>query len=286
MESTLTLFAENTSSDPQADVFHFDEDRPNFEQFAQDNGFHYWKCSELMRLLGYDVPPDVGKMKPVQRAITACNTLDIPIQENFTFDGGEIRLTRFACYLVAMNADPNKPYVAAAQAYFATLAEQFSRYARENEALDQVLTRGKISQQERSLAGAAHRAGVGDYALFQNAGYRGMYNMNIKALRERKGVPPNRSPLDFMGATEGAANLLRIRLTEDKIAADGAHGQDELENTAAKVGGEVRDLLRRTIGKAPEDLPPAPDIRQVHQGLKATSKGFKGIDAPKKKRKR
>jgi hypothetical protein len=135
-----------------------------------------------------------------------------------------------------MNADPKKPGVAAAQAYF------------------------------------------------QNAGYRGMYNMNLNKLRERKGVPSSRSPLDFMGATESAANLLRIRLTEDKINVDHAQGQNALENTAANVGKEVRDLLKRTIGKTPESLPPAPDIRQVHRGLKDTSKGFKAIDAPKNKK--
>jgi hypothetical protein len=43
-------------------------------------------------------------------------------------------------------------------------------------------------------------------------------------------------------------------------------------------------LLRRTIGKAPEQLPPAADIKEVRKGLKNTNKGFKQIDAPKKKK--
>ncbi|MDR2180196.1 MAG: hypothetical protein LBP21_07795 [Synergistaceae bacterium] len=270
--------------DAALDVFHFDDDRANFEQLAEDNGFHFWMCSQLMRLLGYESIAEAGKIKPVQRAITACNTLGIPIQENFDFQSdGDVKLTRFACYLVAMNADPKKPAVAAAQAYFATLAVQFSQYAQENEAMDRVLTREEITQQERSLSSVAKQAGVQNYAFFQNAGYRGMYNMNLNKLRERKGVPSNRSPLDFMGATESAANLLRIRLTEDKINVDNLQGQPALERTAANVGKEVRDLLKRTIGKTPESLPPAPDIRRVHRGLKDTSKGFKAIDAPKKK---
>jgi DNA-damage-inducible protein D len=273
------------SENAAMDVFHFDEERTNFEQFAEDNGFHFWKCSQLMELLGYEPASDVGKMKPVQRAIAACNTLNIPIQENFDFSvSDDIKLTRFACYLVAMNADPKKPGVAAAQAYFAALAVQFSQYAQENEIIDRVLTRDEITQQERSLSSAAKRSGVENYPFFQNAGYRGMYNMNLAQLRQHKDVPSNRSPLDFMGATESAANLLRIRLTEDKINDSRVQGQRNLENTAQSVGKEVRDLLRRTIGKTPESLPPAPDIRQVHRGLKDTSKGFKAIDSPKKEK--
>ncbi|MDR3279298.1 MAG: hypothetical protein LBT23_02195 [Synergistaceae bacterium] len=241
----------------ELDIFHFDESPQNFESYANDNGFHYWSCKEFLTLLGYEVTGSVQRMKPVQRAITACNTLGIPIQENFDFGADDIKITRFACYLIAMNSDTKKPIVAKAQTYFAHIAVQFSLYAQETEVIDRVLTREEITQQERSLSGVAKAAGVEYYAYFQNAGYRGMYNMNTSQLRELKGVPDKRSPLDFMGATESAANLLRIRLTEEKIKKDRVSGQYTLENTAQNVGGEVRDLLIRTIGQAPEDLPPA-----------------------------
>ena len=114
-------------------VFHFDDSHPNFEDLAKDNGFHFWLASKLMELFGYENISDVTKSKPIQRAVTACNTLGIPVQENFEFLENDVKLTRFACYLVAMNSDPRKPQVAAAQAYFAALAEQFSKYAQDNE---------------------------------------------------------------------------------------------------------------------------------------------------------
>lgn len=262
----------------ELDVFHFDNDRLNFEDLSADNGFHFWFASKLMEVLGYGDIGNVKNAKPVQRALTACNTLGIPVQENFDFTEDDVKLTRFACYLVAMNADPKKPQVAAAQAYFAAIAEQFSRYAQDNEAVDRVLTRDEITQQEKSLSSVAKQSGVESYPLFQNAGYRGMYNMNLKRLKEIKRVPDKRSPLDFMGATESAANLLRIRLTEEKIRAEERYGQSELESAASDIGQEVRDLLLRTIHKAPEELPPAPDIRSVHKGLKQTSRGFRAID--------
>ena len=259
------------------DVFHFDTDRPNFEDLAKDNGFHFWFASKLMEVLGYEDTTNVAKSKPIQRALAACSTLGIPIQENFDFTN-DVKLTRFACYLVAMNSDPKKFNVAAAQAYFAVLAEQFSKYAQDNEAIDRILTREEITQQEKSLSSVVYQSGIASYPLFQNEGYRGMYNMNLKQLRERKKVPDKRSPLDFMGATESAANLLRIRLTEEKIKNERRHGQNELEDAAHIIGQEVRGLLKRTINKTPESLPPAPDIRNVHKGLKQASKGFREID--------
>ena len=268
------------------DVFHFDEDRPNFEDLSGDNGFHFWLASKLMEVLGYTNITNIKNAKPIQRALTACNTLGIPIQENFDFLDDDVKLTRFACYLVAMNADPQKPQVAAAQAYFAVLAEQFSKYAQDNEAVDRVVTRDEITQQEKSLSSVAKQSGVESYPLFQNAGYRGMYNMDLRGLKEKRGIPDKRSPLDFMGATESAANLLRIRLTEEKIKTERRYGQPELENAASTIGHEVRDLLVRTIHRTPESLPVAPDIRNVHRGLKQTSKGFRAIDEPPSKKRK
>lgn len=270
----------------ELNVFHFDNDRLNFEDLSADNGFHFWLASKLMEVLGYSDIVNVKNAKPIQRALTACNTLGIPIQENFEFLENDMKLTRFACYLVAMNADPKKPQVAAAQAYFAAIAEQFSYYAQDNEAVDRVVTRDEITQQEKSLSSVAQQSGVSSYPLFQNAGYRGMYNMDLRNLRKIRGVPEKRSPLDFMGATESAANLLRIRLTEEKIKAEDRYGQSELESAASDIGQEVRNLLKRTIKKYPEELPPAPDIHNIKNGLKQANKGFRAIDKPLGKKKR
>lgn len=89
-----------------------------------------------------------------------------------------------------------------------------------------------------------------------------------------------------MGATESAANLLCIRLTEEKIKDEKRYGQDSLDGAASDIGHEVRGLLQRTIHKAPEELPPAHDIRSVHKGLKQASKGFRAIDEPSQKKRR
>ncbi len=61
-----------------------------------------------------------------RRTMQACLSIKIQCEDNFVLKDGEYQLTRFACYLVAMNGDPKKPQVAAAQMYFATVAETFT----------------------------------------------------------------------------------------------------------------------------------------------------------------
>ncbi|MFI8663068.1 hypothetical protein ACIGKR_23955 [Rhodococcus qingshengii] len=78
-----------------------------------------------MPLLGY--PTWQHFVPVVDRARSSAENQDQDIATLFTVDreksGGrpreDFQLARFACYLVAMNGDPRKPEVAAAQAYFA-----------------------------------------------------------------------------------------------------------------------------------------------------------------------
>ncbi len=180
-----------------------------------------------------------------------------------------------------MNGDPKKPQVAQAQKYFVAWAEACRLYLEEAESVERVAIRGEISEHERSLAGTAKMAGVVEYALFQNAGYRGLYNMDLYQVRRRKGIPSGRSMLDFMGKTELAANLFRVTQTEEKIRNERIRGQQPLERAAETVGRKVRHAMVDISGKRPEDLPTAEDIKQVHKKLKSSHREIKKLDSPR-----
>lgn len=285
VQSTL---GEGVDDMENLEVFHFEENKRSFEDFALINGECRWYARDLMKCLGYDDWRAFDN-NAVNRAVSACIALKLSVQEHFhqckrIVNGQEVddfKLTRFACYLIAMNGDPRKPQVAAAQAYFATLADTVRRYLEETENVERVLIREDISEREKSLSSAAKQAGVQQYGYFQNAGYRGMYNMNLSQLRQRRGIPTGVTPLDYMGKTELAGNLFRITQTEEKIKNDNIRGQAALEQVAHVVGKTVRKTMIELGGTAPEKLPIREDIKEVKKGLKTAAKEFKKRDTRK-----
>lgn len=263
----------------------------SFEGKSNENGFTFWWATELMNLFEYE--NYTSFQKAINKAMTTCSTLNINIFDNFIqttriVDGKEIidtKLSRFACYLTAMNADSKKAAVAKAQAYFASLAGAMHSYMLEAERVERIVVRDEVSEREKSLSSIAYKSGVVQYGFFQNAGYRGLYNQNINQIRKIKKVPDGRSLLDFMGKDELAANLFRITQTEIKIKEQNIRGQTALENAAESVGKQVRKTMIEISGIPPEKLTPAEDIKKVKSQLKQTGKDIKKIDTKKKPKK-
>jgi DNA-damage-inducible protein D len=268
-------------------LFHHEPSRQGFESLAQEDGFKFWWASDMARLMGYENLDSFRKA--INKAMIACDALGVPLVENFVqerraVEGREqldFRLSRFACYLAAMNGNVNNPLVAQAQAYFVTFAEACRQYLARAENVERVGLRADISDRERSLSGVVQDAGLRDFALFQNAGYRGLYNMDLARLRQLKGVPDARTPLDFMGKEELAANLFRITQTEAKIRKENRRGQQSLERAAEEVGQRVRRTMQEISGNQPEALSPAEDIRVVRKQLKSAQREFRKLDRAK-----
>lgn len=266
------------------ELFTEDFSKEHFENFSKENGFTFWLASDLMRFLDYDDSKTFDKA--INKAVAVCQNLGIRIFENIIQidNNGEVdyKLSRFGCYLVVMNASVKKKAVAQAQAYFARLAGAVQDMSNEAENIDRLVERGKISPHEKSLLAVAKSHGVSNYALFQSAGYRGLYNLSMQELKKLKNVPAERSLLDFMDSYELAVNSFRISQTELRIRNLNIKGQKNLENTAEVVGKMVRKTTQEISGFSPENLPRKEDIKTVKKVLKDKNKRIKAIDKPKK----
>ena len=254
-----------------------------FEDFKNQNGLVYWWASDVMRMLGYSEMKSFNKV--IDRVMKALISLSIPFRQNViatnrNIDGIEIedfKLTRFACYLAAMNGDTKKPEVARAQAYFAEHTRRFELYIQNNQDIDRLLIRDELADGNKTLASTAKGACVTDYAKFQNAGYLGMYNMESWKLEKRRNVAHGKL-FDKMGRTELAANLFRVTQTEEYIKNKGVKGQAALEQTHYSVGRRVREIVKDNTDKNPENLQQEKGLPEIRKRLKAGYRKMKKLD--------
>jgi DNA-damage-inducible protein D len=266
----------------------------SFEDLRHENGMCYWWARQFMVALGYD---DWRKFERVlNKAIQTCMNLDkvshyIEFRfEQRSIDGEEVqdcKLSRFACFLVAMNGDSNIPQVALAQAYFAALAEQHLDQVT-GEDVERLSIRKELADGNTALGSVFKRAGGQDFAIFNYVGFVAMYNAKKEQVARRKGIN-ERDLYERMGRAELAANLFRVTMTESRIKNQKIQGQRNLEGAHVIVGQQIRALVIENEGRPPEALPVSPrSIPEVKQRLKRGRKELQKVDTsvPTKKKTR
>lgn len=255
------------------DIKHLDE-----------QGNEYWTARELIPVLEYNEYRFFKKV--IDKAIDACKSSNIKASEHFVHvhdmipiakgahrEVEDFHLSRYACYLIAMNGDPRKRAVALAQTYFAVKTRQqelVENYDSLSEDQKRLAIRHEMREHNKALAAAARDAGVVsrmDYAIFQNAGYKGLYGgLGAKDIHKRKGLKKSQQILDHMGSTELAANLFRATQTEEKLRRDEVQGKENANATHYGVGKKVRQTIAELGGTMPEHLPtPDKSIRQIER---------------------
>ena len=190
------------------------------------DGNEYWSARELATLLGYT---EYGKFRgAITRAETACEASGYAVSNHFAHVSdmvaigsgarrrvANVRLSRYACYLLVQNADPEKPVVALGQTYFAvqTHRQELSDeqlLANMSEDQRRLYTRQQVIERNKLLSATAVTAGVitsRDFGIFQDHGYMGLYNgEKARDIAVRKGLRPGAPILDHMGASELAAS--------------------------------------------------------------------------------
>ena len=267
-----------------------------FESAKKINEYdaEYWTARDMAKILEYS---EYRHFLPVvEKAKTACKNSSQNISDHFedVLDMikiakgtakeairkiNNIKLSRYACYLIVQNADPSKEIVALGQSYFAM-------QTRKQEIQDKMLAdkkrvelRGEMTTHNKKLAEAAKEAGVSQYAVFQNAGYMGLYGgLGAKEIHKRKELKKSQHILDHMDSEELAANLFRATQTEAKLKRENIKGQGKATKAHHAVGTKVRETIKELGGTMPEELPAVDGIGRAKTRLKKAGEEILKLD--------
>jgi len=262
-----------------------------FESIRQldTEGNEYWSARKLAKVLDYS---EYRHFLPViEKAREACqnsghaladhieDVLDmVSIGSGALREVADVRLSRYACYLIVQNGDPSKPVIANGQTYFALQTrrqelEDSAKFAQLSEDEKRIAIRNELAAHNKYLAAAAKDAGVEsslDYAIFQDHGYKGLYGgLGAKDIHTHKGLKKSQKILDHMGSTELAANLFRATQTEEKLKRENVQGKKQANQTHFEVGQKVRATIQELGGTMPEALPtPTQSVKQIESAKK------------------
>lgn len=276
-------------------IFYVEElkkyDELTFENIKHidQNGVEFWYARELQPILEYTEWRNF--MQVIDKAKIACENAGNRVAANFVdvnktvklnFGNrliSDIKLSRYACYLIVQNGDPRKEVIALGQSYFAIKTRQQElndNFNRLDEDQRRLAIRQEMKEHNRSLAEAAKMAGVSNYGKFQNFGYRGLYGgMTMQDIHNRKELNDGENILDFMGSAELAANLFRATQTDEVLRRQNIKGENLANDTHFNVGRTIRKTMEELGTTMPENLPTPresiQDLKKKHKKMEKQS---------------
>lgn len=249
-------------------------------------GIECWDARALKVLLGYSRWENF--LKVIQKAKLACKNAEIEPENHFrdftkmeSIGGSQakrniedVRLTRYACYLIAQNGDPAKEQIAFAMSYFAVQTRKFEILDKRINQLERLQAREKLKETEKLFGGLLYQRGIdsagfgtikskGDQALF--GGYS-TAQMKQK-LGVNKGALADHLPTVTVKAKDFAMEITRFNVAKNEKLT----GPIPIEKEHVKNNMEVRSVLTKQ-GIFPEHLPAEEDIKIVDRAIKSDNK--------------
>jgi DNA-damage-inducible protein D len=255
-----------------------------------EEGVEFWYARELQVLLGYNRWENFETA--IAKARVACEGSQQKVPDHFRDvtkmiklpkgadrEINDIKLTRYACYLIAQNGDPRKHEIAFAMTYFAVQTRKQEVLEKRFAELDRIQAREKLSASEKELSGILFERGVDSkgFANIRSKGDTVLFGGNTtKQMKTKLGVPDTRALADFLPAVTIKAKDLATEITNFGVKKDPKMKEEgKIAAEHIKSNQSVRDVLQKH-GIVPEDLPVEEDIKKVQRRLKSEGKNLSG----------
>jgi len=264
----------------KAIIEHLTQD---FESYTNQtrNGIEFWFARDLQYLLGYTEWRNFTRV--IDKAKIACETTGHNISDHFVDvnkmvaigSGTERRiddymLSRFACYLIAQNGDPQKEQIAFAQNYFAVQTRKYEIIERRINDWERLQARHKLSFAEKELSGLIfERTGnEKDFGIIRSQGDKALFGFTTGQMKERLGVQANRPLADFLPTITIKAKDFATEITIFNVKEKDIHQGNRIAWEHITNHQSVRKLLLER-GIRPEDLPPEEDVKKLERRVKS-----------------
>lgn len=279
--------------------FFFHEESPSntdntyqspFESIKQidDDGNEYWYARDLQEILEYSEWRNFSKI--IEKAKTACEASGHAVLSEFVdvnklVDVGanlqrniqDIVLTKYACYLIAMNGDPRKEVIALAQTYFAVKTHERETLERYDKDMKRLEARDQLKESEKRLSQNIYERGVDNkgFARIRSKGDTALFGgHSTQAMKDKLGVSPTRPLADFLPTVTIAAKNLATEMTNHNVEQNDMYGEEPITDEHVQNNSTIREMLAER-GIKPEELPAEKDLKKVERKI---NKHLKSID--------
>jgi len=246
------------------------------DDFRHENGMEFWYARELYPLLGYskweNFLPVIEKAKQAcQKSVGDTANHFLHIQKMVETGSGasreidDIKLSRFASYMVTLNGDSRKQEIAVAQAYFVTQTRKFEIIEQRMQELERIDSREKLKITEKEFGAMVFARGVDGpgIAKIRSRGDEELFGgRTTNEMKDKLMVSREKPIADVLPNVTLKAKDLATAMTTENARRKNLFGLVPIGKEHVSNNQNVRSALVKT-GIFPEELPPAEDIKRI-----------------------
>lgn len=247
------------------------------DEIRHENGTEYWNARELFPLLGYQ---NYRNFKPViERAKVACEQSGhtvtnhfadiramVPLGSGAFREVEDVKLTRYACYLVAQNGDPRIAEIAFSQMYFALQTRKQELLEKSAEEIERLVSRRQLTETEKEFVAEIYARGVTDaidIARIKSSGDEKLFGgLNTGQMKRKLGIKKDTPLPDVLPSVTLKAKDLATEMTTVNSRNKNLQGTGIIKTEHDENNKSVRNTLTQR-GIFPESLPAAENTKEL-----------------------